>query len=557
MLQTLRVKNLALVENVKVDFEPGLNVVTGETGAGKSVLLGALGLVLGERADKGMIRAGADAYGVEAAFLLADDSEIDTILEDSGLDPCEDGQLVIRRIVSEAGASKNFVNASPTTLQVLKRLGALLVDMHGPHDHQSLLDPAYQLDLLDAFGHLWDEREAYETVYAERRALEEQRAALNIDDEEAARQLDMLAFQVKEIEDAALEEGEEEALEQEHKVVANAQRILELANGIVEALTEGDGAAFAALAEAQRGLEELARLAPDGAAWQDEAKSIAIQIQELSGTVSGYAQSVETDPGRLQWLDDRIALYHTLKRKYDASVPGILAVLEKAKQRLHDLSTRTAQRAELDARIQATTRKLEKVGGTLRNKRVSAGKQLSEAITAALADLGLAHGTFEVSVSDCEPRATGLDIVDFGFAPNIGEPMRPLKAIASSGEISRVMLAIKAVLAAHDKIPVLVFDEIDANVGGEMGNAVGQKLQGVAEGHQVLCITHLPQVAVHGTTHFRVSKQVGDARTATSIERLDEKARAEEIARMLGGPDLTTVTMQHARELLRAAGPQQ
>ncbi len=550
MLQTLRVKNLAIVENIRVDFADGLNVITGETGAGKSVFVGALNLVLGERADKSLIRSGEDRCGVEASFLLADSGEVDALLEDLGLETCEDGVLVIRRIVSATGAGKILVNDAPATVQALKQLGDLLVDMHGPHDHQSLLSPAFQLDLLDAYGHLWPTRAPYEDLYAAMRELEDRRADLDGDDEATEAQIDMLRFQVKEIEDAELENTSEEELEQEHGTVANAQRIIELANGMDQALTEGEGNAFDAMAVVQNLLGELTRILPDAEAWREEAQSIAVQIQELSSTMASHVQNIDGDPARLQWLDDRMTLLHKLKRKYGSSVEEILAFLEKAQQRLSDLESRGERLAALDKEIAAAHKALTTQGKALSDARAKVSGKLAKAITKALQDLGFAHGAFEVHLSECEPAANGMDAIEFGFAPNAGEEMRPLRAIASSGEISRVMLATKAVLADHDRIPVLVFDEIDANVGGEMGTAVGAKLATVADTHQVLCITHLPQVAVQGASHYVVSKHVEDGRTRTTIASITGQERVEEVARMLGGRDLTSVTLKHAQEML-------
>ena len=552
MLQTLRVKNLAIVENIRVDFADGLNVITGETGAGKSVFVGALNLILGERADKSLIRSGEDRCGVEATFQLADSDEVDALLEELGLEPCEDGALLIRRIIAASGSGKILVNDAPATAQALKRLGNLLVDMHGPHDHQSLLSPAFQLDLLDAYGHLWPARAAYEKLYAAMRELETRRAELDGDDTDTAAQIDLLSYQVKEIEDAELENTSEEELEQEHATVANAQRIIELANGTNQALIEGEGNAFDAMAVVQRLLGELNGILPEGEEWQEEAQSIAVQIQELSSTITSHVQDIDGDPGRLQWLDDRMTLLHKLKRKYGGTVDEILTFLQTAQQRLSDLEMRGERLAVLDKELATARKALTKQGQVLREARAKVSGKLAEAVTNALQQLGFAHGAFEVHLAECEPEANGMDAIEFGFAPNAGEEMRPLRAIASSGEISRVMLATKAILAAHDRIPVLVFDEIDSNVGGEMGTAVGAKLATVAETHQVLCITHLPQVAVQGASHYVVSKSVEGGRTRTHIDQIDGQDRIEEVARMLGGRDLTSVTLKHAEEMLKS-----
>ncbi len=551
MLTSLRVKNLALVEQVRVEFHPGLNVITGETGAGKSILLGALSLLLGDRADKTLIRTGEDACGAEASFQLADPSAVDAVLEKYGLSPCENGELIIRRIIRASGSTQNLINDSSVTLQVLGEVGELLVDMHGPHDHQSLLNPEFQVDLLDAFGHLWTERSAYEEVFRTVQGLEQRRAELaGTGEDDVAAQMDLLTYRVKEIEEAELVEGEEERIAQEHQMVGNAQRILELGGGILNSLSEGEGSAFDSLAATQKSLEDLARLVPEAESWRQEAAELSARLQELGSSMHRVLDRIEGDPARLEWLDQRLATYQKLKRKHAPTVAEILEILQRSKARLHDLQTRGEQLAAVDADLARERGVLQGRGEALRKKRTAAAVKLAAAVTRELRMLGFPNGSFSVALSDAEPKLSGMDQVEFGFAPNVGEAMRNLRAIASSGEISRVMLATKVVLASHDRIPVMIFDEIDANVGGEMGNAVGRKLAEVARTHQVLCITHLPQVAVFGSTHLAVSKSVQNGRTITDVQPLTEKTRVEEIARMLGGRDLTSVTLKHAREML-------
>ncbi len=549
MLQTLRIKNLALVENARVEFLPGLNVITGETGAGKSILIGALALLLGERADRKIIRTGEDSCGAEATFHLDHPKAVNALLDELGAPPCDDGQLIIRRIVKAEGGGQNLVNDTPVTLQALKRIGELLLDMHGPHEHQSLLKHDDQLDLLDAYGHTTDARAAYAEAFAALRALEEQKAELLAVGDVAA-QLDMLAFRIKEIEDIAPVEGELEKVESEHRVVSNAQRILDLGGAAARTLTESENSALDLLAAVQRNLEELARLHPEAAQWQAEAKTIAGQARELSLAISSALDRVESDPARLEWLDERLAAYQKLRRKYAGSVSEVLATLADCKKRLSDLQSREERIQALEADIAKAAREARKAGEALRALRLAAAEKIGKAITKELKELGFPHGQFTVDLPEALLKANGMDDIEFGFAPNAGEAMKPLRDIASSGEISRVMLATKAVLSAHDKIPVLIFDEIDANLGGEMGNAVGQKLDALAKRHQVICITHLPQVAIFGFAHFAVSKAVRDGRTTTHVARLEDEARVEEVARMLGGRDLTKVTMQHAREML-------
>ena len=550
MLARLSVKNLALVEKLAIDFEPGLNVITGETGAGKSILIGALGMLLGERADKKIIRTGEESCTAEALLELEDPAPVNAALESLGLEPCEGGQLIIRRIVKANGSNQQTINDSPVTIQALKQLGEVLVDMHGPHDHQSLLNRAAQLAILDAYGRTDKERAAYGTAWASLQAVEERIASLQDDGGDVEGQIDVLQFRVKEIEAMAPVEGEEESVIQEHTTVSHATRIRELGEGITSGLTEAEGAAFDGMASVQKLLDEMAGLLPDATAWRDEARTIAIGIKELSATVASRLESIETEPARLEWLEQRLAAYQKLRRKYGGSVSEALAQLAAARQRLLDLQNRGDTLARLETERITATKHVQAAGKKLSDQRGKAADKLAAEITGHLRDLGVAHGVFSVEMSHAEAKASGLDEVNFGFAPNLGEQKKPLRDIASSGEISRVMLATKAVLAAHDRIPVLVFDEVDANVGGEMGNAIGKKLHALAGARQVICITHLPQVAARGTTHFAVKKQVRDQRTISNVEKLDAQQRVEEIARMLGGRDVTSAVMTHARELI-------
>lgn len=554
MLSSLRVKNLALVEDVSVDFEPGLNMITGETGAGKSILVGALGLLLGGRADKSLIRVGTDTCAVEAVFDLPDAGPLNELFETLGLEAMEDGCLIVRRLVKSGGATQAVVNDQSVTVQGLKRIGERLVDMHGPHDHQSLLNPESQRDLLDAFGHLEKERAACEALYREWREWEARKQELNAAGEDVSGQIELLSFQVKELEEANLSEPEEEQVAEEHAVFGHAQRIVELANGVAGSLTEEEGAAVDTLAVALRALEELSKLLPEAASWRAELEEASARAREVSAAVAERIARIDADPARLEWLDQRLTTYQRMKRKYGPSVHDVLQRLELAKVRLSDLQARDERLAECEKQQEAVMKRLREEGRTLHRARSGAAGKLATAITKELQALGFAHGRFDVQVTEAEPGPAGSDEIEFLFEPNVGEGMRPLRQIASSGEISRVMLAAKAVLARHDQIPILVFDEIDANIGGETGGAVGRKLSQVAAHHQVLCITHLPQVAMCGTAQFAVRKQVEEGRTRTLVERLDDEARVEEIARMMGGRALTELTLTHAREMLKKAG---
>jgi DNA repair protein RecN (Recombination protein N) len=553
MLSSIKVRNLAIVEKAAVEFGSGLNVITGETGAGKSIIMGALSLVLGDRADKSLLRTGETQCVVEAEFQLPDSSSVDAILEELAMDPCEDGCLTIRRTVTATGSGKNIINDCSATVQTLKKIGDLLVDMHGPHDHQSLLSNDFQTDILDSHGNLWKQRAKYDEKYREWLEIELHRSGLEGDDDTVEQQIDLLQYQIKEIEDAALKEGEDTLVEGELTTVSNASRITELGNGIQAALSDADESAFNAVATSLQYLQELEGIFPEAEEWRKEANSASIQIQELASAISARICDIETEPERLQWLDDRLALISKMKRKYGGSIEQVHEHHIVAKQKLDDLESRGERIAALDKMLVDTEKEMLTEAKELTSQRKQSSAKLSKTITGELQGLGFEHGAFEVSISESSPGPSGCDLVDFGFAPNAGEEMRPLKAIASSGEISRVMLAVKAVLAKHDKIPVLVFDEIDANVGGEMGNAIGKRLSAISASHQVICITHLPQVAVFGAHHYMVAKGVEDGRTRTQITAVLEEARTEEVARMLGGKDITSVVVDHAKELLSAA----
>jgi DNA repair protein RecN (Recombination protein N) len=553
MLRTFRVQNLAIVEESRVPLGAGLNVITGETGAGKSILIGALELLLGGRADKSLIRSGATEAQVEAVFELAETGTVDALLADAGLPLCEDGSLIIRRTISATGAGRCLLNDSATTVQTLRKLGDLLVDIHGPYDHQSLLDPGFQLELLDAYGRCQAARTEYLACYRTLQEQEQQREQLAGDSADVTAEMEQLRYVVEEISTAKLSPADEEDLINEHAAAANAETILKTGGALTATLAEEDGSAFDMLASIQQRLAELARLLPEAAAWQREAQSAAVQIQELSRSISDRLQRIETDAHQLQELETRMALVQKLKRKYGPAVSDVLTTLAHRTARLEDLQTRGERLAALEQQLAATQQQLSKKAAALTRARGAASGNLAKAITKELRDLGFLKAGFGVELHPCPPRLSGAEEASFGFAPNPGEAMRPLRDIASSGEISRVMLAVKTVLARHDRIPVLVFDEIDANIGGEVGRAVGRKLRGLATTHQVICITHLPQVAVYGQQHLMVGKEVRGNRTFARIATIEKSDRVEEIARMLGGRDSTTVTLEHAREMLAAA----
>ena len=563
MLTTLRIKNLALVADLTLELQPGGNVITGETGAGKSIIIGALDLVLGDRADRTLIRSGSDNCSVEAVFDVGRlKAPLKTFLEENGLEPCEDQQLVVKRTFTSAGTNRQFVNGSPATLNALAAIGEWLVDIHGPHDHQSLLHAPKQLVILDAFGGLQNEREAFGECVRRRAVLEAEKAALVVDEKTYAQQLDLLRFQVHEIESAKLVPGEDDQVEQEHRRASNAARLLQLSQAALDLLAENDGSLLTQAGAIGRTLQELQRIDAGAADLASQHEQAVSALRELQSGLSHYADKVDLDPERLQQLEERLNLVQSLKRKYGATLAEVIAHGEEARRKLQGLEQRDAELVRINAALAKLDAELARAGRDLSAKRRKVVPALSKAVSKQLADLGFKQSRFDVAITSTgEPpqnpaatgmewRQTGLDEVEFQFAPNPGEPAKPLRAIASSGELARVMLALKTVLAAEDEIPVLVFDEVDANVGGETANAVGEKMQQIARKRQVLCITHLPQVAATATAHYVVTKQMKAGRTISEIRLLDRKERVTELTRMLGGQ--TDAARKHAEALLES-----
>jgi DNA repair protein RecN (Recombination protein N) len=582
MLTTLRIKNLALVADLTLELQPGYNVITGETGAGKSILIGALSLVLGERADRTLLRSGSDACSVEAVFDVSRlKVPLKSFLEENGLEPCEEQQLVLRRTFSASGTNRQFINGSPTTLATLAAVGEWLVDIHGPHEHQSLLNPGKQLGILDAFGNLESDRDAFGELVRRRAALEAEKAALIVDEKTYAQQLDLLRFQVNEITAARLQPGEEEQTESDYKRASNAAKLLELSQGALGVLSEDDSSLLIQAGALGRTLQELQRVDNSAAPLLTMQEQASAALRELQTELSRYSDKVEVDPAQLQQLEERLNLIHSLKRKYGSTLAEVIAFGDEARRKLQSLEQRDAELSRLNGELQKIEAELWRAGKALSVKRRKLIPQLSKAVSKQLSDLVFKQSRFDasltsVSENDSEeslspnslspirnaapsPSATssssapftstGLDTLEFQFAPNPGEPAHPLRAIASSGELARVMLALKTVLAAEDQIPVLVFDEVDANVGGETSNAVGEKMCQIARNRQVLCITHLPQVAATASAHYVATKQVKAERTISEIVLLSEKERVTELARMLGGQ--TEAARKHAEALLR------
>ena len=549
VLSLLRIKNLALVEELEWQMTPGFVAVTGETGAGKSIIIGALQLLLGERADKSLIRTGADLCTVEAVFTGRDLQKLNPELVEAGIEPCED-DLIIKRSFSAAGGTRQFINGSPTTLSILKKLGDELVDLHGPHDHQSLLSPETQLSLLDSFARAEEELEEYRKHYRQLQALLAEHAALDTAETAREQELDLVRHQVAEINSANLVADEEEEIEKRYKLASNSKRLIELASAIANNLSEADDSVLSQLAETQRLLRELERIDNSIAQFSSAHAASVVELSEIARGLSSYAEKLDLDPQQLAALEQRVSLFETLKRKYGGSIADVIAFGKHAAERMQKIEGRDAELERLAKEIENVRTQINRAGEALRKLRVKAAPELSETIRRNLRDLGFRQSDFEAKVDALdEPRPNGFDSVELLFSPNPGEPLKPLRAIASSGEISRLMLAIKSGLAAHDAIPLLVFDEIDTNVGGEIAHAVGAKMQTLGRDHQVICITHLPQVAATAFSHFVVTKEITGGRTYSQLREVSGKGRQEEIARMLGGKSESA--LQLAANLLK------
>jgi DNA repair protein RecN (Recombination protein N) len=548
MLRSLRIRNLALVEELEWELASGFTAVTGETGAGKSVILGALKFLLGERADRGVVRSGAPSAGIEAVFTLGETSEIDLLLEESGVDPCQDGELILKRTIAAEGAGRQFINGSPCNLSVLKELGTRLVDLHGPHDHQSLFSRREQTLLLDRFSEALPERETYLDHRAEvataRRELEELEATSGGEE-----RISQLQLEVDEITSANLSEGEEESLNARYKAASNSRRLIELSAAAIGRLENEEHGAVTAIAEAARLVKDLGRLDERAAPYLEAMDRVSEGFDSLIGDLRDYAETIEVDAGELQQLEERINLIATLRRKYGPAISDVIARGEESAKLLERLAGITELQASATKKLQERSSEMIKAAGKLSAKRREGAKLLAKRIVTELTDLGFKQAGFEIRLDMQEEAGPdGAEVAEFLFAPNPGEPVQPLRSIASSGEISRVMLALKTALADQDRIPLLVFDEIDANVGGEIATRVAAKMSELGTGHQVLCITHLPQVAAAASSQFMVIKEVKDGRTGTTLSPVEGDERVAEIARMLGG--VTDSAKAHATTLL-------
>lgn len=551
MLSELRIRDYAVVDDLTLTLAPGLNVLTGETGAGKSIIVGALSLLLGERASSSVVRTGADRATVEAVFDIADLPAVRDRLEELGF-RADDDMLILRREVAAEGRNRAWVNGSPATAGVVGELGTALVDLHGQHEHQTLLRQREQRDILDAFAGSTGDAEAVAEAYRQLQALDAEREAKEERRRDVESRADFLRFQLSEIDEADLAPGEDEQLEEEAGRHEHAEELVRGTTGASEALYAGDESVSDRVADVRHTLRDLARFDASLAGHADALDEAYHLIAEVGRALGDYATSIDHDPARLEEVRRRLDRIFRLKRKYGPELADVLATAQRVRTELAELDAAEHDMSELERRIGEADEQLGIAAEHLSEKRREAALRLGREVEEQLPDLGLKGASFEVRLTPYDSvSAGGAEGVEFLVSPNPGFDPMPLARIASGGELSRVMLALKAILAEVDHVPVLIFDEIDAGIGGAVGAAVGEKLRDVAVRHQVFVVTHLAQVASRANHHLLVEKKFdAGAPTATRVRALADDARVEEIARMLGGDPGSATSREHARELL-------
>ena len=572
MLKQLYIRNYAIIDELTLDLQSGLNIITGETGAGKSILIGALGLILGERATTDVVRKGAAKAVVEGTFVIAGNAKCASLLSSNNIEVTD--ELIVRREVSAKGQSRCFVNDSPVTLTLLKEIGDLLVDVHGQHEHQSLLRVTTHIDFLDDFGGLNGLVEEHRQAYRQLEDLVAELEKLRERERQLKERRDLYEFQIKEIDGVGPRPGEIEELESELRVLENAERLYEATNHLYELLYGGDHSIRDQLVLARNELEDLSQIDRSFEEARNECYNAETTIEELAKFIQRYNSKIEFNPSRLEEIRDRLGQLSLLKKKYGGSLEALLSYRETIGREVALAQNFESEIKNLEERIETSRRKCSELAERLSSKRHEIAEKLNGAIISTLAELGIPHGQFEVRIENrpldnlgtetasggkahvrlgdafYETTPKGIDFVEFYLSTNLGEDPKPLSKIASGGEISRVMLALKSALAKSDRLPMLVFDEIDVGVSGRIAHAVGVSLKNLSRFHQIIAITHLPQIAGFADAHFMVEKHEDGRRTVTVVRKLSLKERVQEIARLMSGAEITEASLESARELL-------
>jgi len=553
MLTELRIRNFAIIESVTLPLGEGFNVLSGETGAGKSIIVGALGLLLGERASADLIRSGAEQATVEGVFHVANVYGIEPIADERGIE-VEDDTLVLKREIAANGRGRAWINGAPVTATVLAEIGRHLVNLHGQHDAQTLLDAQSQREILDAFGAAESQAALVRSTYGDLAAVRREISALTSRRADAEKRADYLRHVAKEIEEARVSPGEDSKLEDEARVLENADELRTLASGLNDLLSGDEASVLTQLGHAQRPLTSIERIDPAAARMQELFDAGFYALQELARSVEDYAGSVELDPARLQEVRQRRDRLFGLLKKYGPTLSDVLETGRSARAELDLIDTAQFDLANLTTRETEARRRLIAEAEKLSDMRITAAKKLAKSVDTLLPQLGMPDGRFSVAlVARDEPTSDGAEDIEFRVALNVGHEERPLARVASGGELSRVMLALKTILARVDRVPTLIFDEVDAGIGGRVGLQVGDTLRRVAKEHQVFAISHLPQIAARAHHHIVVAKGAKGGVTTADISVLEGTSRVHEIARMLGGDPESKVSRAHAKELLESA----
>ncbi|MFH1073904.1 MAG: DNA repair protein RecN [Candidatus Firestonebacteria bacterium] len=562
-LKELRIKNFAIIEAASVEFDPGFNVITGETGAGKSIVIDSLNAALGERASIELIKSGKDTAEVQALFQSIN-KEVKQKLVESGLEPSE--ELLIKREISKTGKGRCYINDNLVTINTLKLIAEYLADIHGQHEHQALLNPKNQLELIDSFGRLESDRLKYAGIFTSLEELSRKRASLVMNEQEKQRRIDMLAYAIKEIDEAKLKEGEDEEIDKLRNILVNSEKI-SASVAEVYTLLHGDEntiSSVAGIEKAGKKLEMLSNIDPSLKKTEEALKNTAIELKEAADTISSYKEKMDFDPERLEEIDNRRDVILKLKRKYGSNVSEIIEYCEKQKTELNAITRNEEELGKIDAELEKLKIEAGRKAGILSEKRKKTALELEKRVVSELSDLGMAKTKFKVDFTEEEDvlglleisgkrysaNKSGIDKMQFLISSNIGEEPKPFNKIASGGEMSRVMLSLKVITGSSDKVGTLVFDEIDTGIGGNMGLPAGKKMKEAAKSRQVICITHLPQIASLARQHICIEKSVKNNKTIINIEKLNKEGRIREIARMLGGSD-NKAAIAHAKELLK------
>ena len=560
MLRLLRIRNFAIIDELELEFDSGFNAITGETGAGKSIILDAIGLILGNRANADVIRTGSDEATVEAVFDVGRNESFERKLEAHGIDISRaDHEILVKRTIHRNGKNKIFLNGELITLSQLAEICENLVELCSQHEHQSLAKPSYQLDLLDRYGSLTDKRREVRELFSALRSAESELRSFGGDERERARTEDFLRFQLTELDEFDPKPGEEESLNIERRRLLNATHLMEAVDqalGFLGGSDSSDGDVRTLLARASQRLTKASQLDSTLSTATEAVERAIVEADEAIAQLGSYGANLETDPSRLETIEERLVRWSEIKKKYGGTVEEVLETRERIGHELSEFADRQDKVNDLEARIASLQVEYSKSARELSKKRKNVSKTLRDTIKLELSELMMLDTSFEIEFTELPREAwssDGFDRIQFMFSPNPGESVKPVGKIASGGEMSRVMLAIRRTIADRGCIGVYLFDEIDAGIGGQTATVVGKKLQSVAKYNQVICITHLPQVAAFSGSHYSVSKKVSSGRTTSQITLLEGMKRIDELARMLGGLNVTEKSRAHAKDLLKQA----